>query len=119
MSVLNIYVPRPDSAAERTVARGSALVGRHDSVRRVAVDGHEDVMQEVHYEGNVYGAENLRSFEERVAVAAGRLVANYPTVARGWFSDRDLILVGAYNPEQDEVDIHAAEDLARWLESGR
>ena len=48
---------------------------------------------ELTYEGNLYGAENLRAFSERAKVAAGRLFTRAPTVARlaispGEFAER-------------------------------
>lgn len=48
---------------------------------------------ELTYEGNLYGAENLRTFSERAKVAAGRLFKRAPTVARlalspGEFAER-------------------------------
>ena len=58
-------------------------------------------MVEVYFEGNLYGASNLVTVEQRLAQAAGRLLARYPTRARGWFDERDLIVVGTYEPAVD------------------
>lgn len=35
----------------------------------------------LYYEGNIYGAENLRDYKERILVAAGRAMTAYPTTA--------------------------------------
>ena len=94
--MLVVYVPRPDSNAAQVIAPGSAVVGRPDAVREVVVDGVRTKMVEVYFEGNLYGASNLVTMGQRLAQAAGRLVARYPTTARGWFDEGDLVVVGGY-----------------------
>lgn len=46
------------------------------------------------FEGNLYGACNLRTFESRAICAAGRLVKSYPTIAKGKIPCDSLIEVG-------------------------
>jgi hypothetical protein len=67
---LAVYVPDPDAPADaaRTVAhidRGSGIVGK----RIVEADPAESPLL-VYYEGNRYGAENMRLYAERVYHAA-------------------------------------------------
>lgn len=83
MVTLNVYVPRPGSAADKAIAAGSAVVGDPAAVREVVVDGVRSTMVEVYFEGNLYGAANLVTSEQRLARAAGRLVARYPTRGQG------------------------------------
>jgi hypothetical protein len=66
----NILVPKSKDLDLRNIASGSGLVG----VSTENVDL-------IYYEGNVYGAENLREINERILVAAGRLMTRYPTTA--------------------------------------
>lgn len=54
-----------------TIAPGSGIVA-----------AQKEGMFHIHYEGNLYGAENLRTWEERLLHAAGRAYQNYPTTAR-------------------------------------
>lgn len=101
---LNIYVPANPSQV--TIAPRSAIVG----VPR------EEGQVWVHYEGNLFGATNLRQFHERLISAAGRLVKRYPTVACACLPEKDLVAVGVYDAEHWCVDaIHDPERLQQWL----
>jgi hypothetical protein len=44
----------------------------------------------VYYEGNRYGAENLRTYSQRVSMAAGRMFKKYPTIALMGFTREDF-----------------------------
>jgi hypothetical protein len=67
---LFILVPTSDSSGRPM--KGSGIVGSPTRDGLIKVD----------YEGNLYHAENLRTFWERLFHAAGRHVTGYPTVAR-------------------------------------
>jgi hypothetical protein len=69
------------------IAPGSGIVGVE------ADDQHYCV----YYEGNLYNADNLSTWRQRVRHAAGRLLAGYPTVARGQFPKGDLNVIGYYH----------------------
>lgn len=64
-----VYIPHPDAATP--IRPGSSIVG---------VPTENGVV--LYYEGNLYGAENLVSYTDRIRHAAGRLFARYPTVAK-------------------------------------
>lgn len=70
--------------------------GRHDIIARgsgiVSLPCPPPPWLKVYFEGNLYGAENLKSFEQRVMHAAQRCVHGYPTVA-----------CSNYNPEERYV----------------
>lgn len=55
-----------------------------------------------YFEGNLYDAVNLKTFAERAQCAAGRAAVDYPTVAKGWFSQEEIeenfVHVGALGP---------------------
>ena len=70
--MIGIYVPRPGSPIEAMVRPHSAIVA--------AIDEGAD-MASCYFEGNTHDAENLRSFHDKLVVAAGKLVADYPTIA--------------------------------------
>lgn len=66
----SIYVPVVGARLCAHIAPRSGVVGVRDG------DGLF-----VYYEGNLNGASNLNTFEERVSCAAGRMFTNYPTTA--------------------------------------
>ena len=68
--MLGIFIPRNNSLP--LIKSGSAIVGTYDEYGGLTID----------FEGNLYGAENLKTYEQRLIVAAGRHAHNYPTVAR-------------------------------------
>jgi hypothetical protein len=107
-----VYVPR--EGVDTTIASGSGIVGRPN-----AEDPRIIVMD---YEGNLYGAENLREYGQRVMHAADRSVTHYPTVARRALSlervAEAFVLIGTYDYHEDRLDVTDAEaqgQLDRWL----
>jgi hypothetical protein len=70
-----ILKPKPDSPAGRVIqGEDPGVVGVQSPVN--------ELMFTVCFEGNLHGAENLNTYEERVKMAADRLMTGYPTVAR-------------------------------------
>lgn len=75
---------------------------------------------EVYYEGNRYGMSNIRTFEDRVFQAAGRLVQRYPTIARGvypraWFTPVGTFAFNAdWSDRRLDITDHATLDL--WVQ---
>lgn len=67
---MNILIPKPGALQRKLIKAGSAIV----AVERT--DGSADIS----YEGNLYGAENLRSYWGRLLSAASRLAQQYPSV---------------------------------------
>lgn len=111
MPVLEIFVPAPGSAAERLIARGSAIVG----APRTGTRQPDDDRWTVYYEGNTIGASNVVSFHDKLQIAAGRLVHRYPTVAMASFPAEDLIHVGRYDVDRQVIlTITDAQALEVW-----
>jgi hypothetical protein len=82
-TVLGLYVPsgeRPLGIAPR-----SAIVG-------ILRGEDDDYCVEAHYEGAVYG--QSMSFEDKIQIAAGRLIDGAPTTAFGVYRADDLEEVG-------------------------
>ena len=104
MTILIVYVPAHHSVLRRTVLPGSAMVGVDTGAHRSLVD----------YEGNRYGAENMRLYSERLLHAAGRHVDQYPTVARLWARHIDLIEVGSYDYETRALTVTNPTELEAW-----
>lgn len=86
MAPLTVYVPRPGTYAAQRIAKGSGIVG---------VPAGDEVL--IHYEGNLYGAQNIRTFEDKLLHAADRLLTNYPTSAKMQVPETDLEAVGTYD----------------------
>lgn len=78
------------------ISKGSGIVGRFRENRLV-----------VDYEGNLYGAENLTSFPDKVRHAFFRARDRYPTVARRTVDPSSFVVVGRVAddgwPEPDPV----------------
>jgi hypothetical protein len=95
MEAYGVWVPKPGSATELLVAAASAVVGAGSADR--------DGMVDCHFEGAVYGQQNLGSFRERVSCAAGRRLHRYPTVARSRFPAAELAKVALWDPVRDVI----------------
>lgn len=99
-----IVVPKAESAWVRTIASGSAIVAfRNDADHLV-----------VYYEGNLYGASNLRRFDDRASMAYGRLTQRAPTVAMAMVSASEFVIVGRMTPGQ--LTISEPGLLDQWLQ---
>jgi hypothetical protein len=70
---MNILIPKPGALQRKLIKAGSAKI--------VAVE-RTDGSADTSYEGNLYGAENLRSYWGKLLSAASRLAQQYPSVAR-------------------------------------
>jgi hypothetical protein len=51
----------------------------------------------VHYEGNFYGSENIKTFEDKCLLAAGRAKDHYPTSSLTIVPLEEVIDVGVYD----------------------
>lgn len=104
MKELLVFVPAAGSAAERMIDPASAIVG-------LPVGDRFDV----HFEGNRYGAENLRTFHARLVSAAGRMTSGFPTVARASFLERELLPVARFDTVRAAViSVLDPAALERW-----
>ena len=88
MQSYTVLVPKPGTRAAAIIDAGSGVVteGWIDTEGRI----------EVYFEGNRHGAENLRTYAQRVGSAAGRLVQRYPTIAKATCPSEDFHVVGKY-----------------------
>jgi hypothetical protein len=103
--VFDLWVPR---VATTTIAPRSAIVSSRDQ------SGEHRL---VYLEGNLYGAENLSRYAERVRSAAGRAFYRYPTIAKARLPTADLLLVGTYDARSRRVtQISDAAALAAYLD---
>jgi len=105
--LLVVLVPQPGTAAAHFIRRGSGVVARPGVDREVRVD----------YEGNLYGAAELVTFEARVRHAAGRLREQYPTVARGTFPRHTFTVVGTL--DGDSLLITDRATVSAWCDTTR
>ncbi len=94
-TVLGIFVP--SGARTLHIAPRSAIVG----LSRGQDDDH---YVEVYYEGAVHG--QTMSFEEKIQIAAGRMVDRAPTAAFGFYPADDLEEVGK---------VVRSEGLSGWV----
>lgn len=101
---LRLFVPLPGSATAARIDPGSAIVGVDTGAPEILVD----------YEGNRHGAVNLHRYWQRVAQAAGRHLARYPTIARSQVPREELIPVGWWDATRREITLDPpGEALAR------
>jgi hypothetical protein len=103
--MLGVYVPRGPHRETAHIVPGSAIVGTNERY------GPARDRLRVYWEGNLYGAVNLRTPEDKLRCAAGRLVASYPTIAQGTVPAEALALVGVYHYGSHQLDV---VDPARW-----
>jgi hypothetical protein len=109
---LNVYVPAPGS--DLGIVPGSGIVG----TRQPALPGvraiEEDGLVLVDYEGNLYGASNVRTLEDRLHHAAGRHIMRYPTVARRLARVSELVFVGDYFYDEKRLLVTRPNLLEEW-----
>lgn len=79
---LKVYVPISDTLLTR-IAPGSGVVGSPEG-GRLRID----------FEGNLYGAVNIKTYADRCYHAADRHRTRYPTVARMFVARSELAEVG-------------------------
>ena len=109
-TLLNLYVPHPESRLCTELAHGSAIVGLPRAGGKIRI----------YYEGNVVGALNLERYRAKAAQAADRMLHNYPagypTRAREDVDPRELVEVGTMEPRTGRLEITAsADDLNWWI----
>lgn len=106
MAVCSVLVPREGTPAAGMIDRASAIVS----------DGRErDGSILVWYEGNRYGADNLKDFHSRTVTVAGRLASKYPTAARALFPRDQFIEVASFSTDNLAfAEIRDPEALSRW-----
>jgi hypothetical protein len=102
----------PDSTASHIalhdIVPGSAIVSAHPVGAQVLC----------YLEGNLYGAENIKTYADRVLHAASRLRTGYPTSAVRSISRSAIIPVGTFDDSFGEVVIQDTRTsaLASWLD---
>lgn len=88
MQKLYIYIPRSSaSTVLGDLAKGTAIVS-------TGVMFPDSGRVKCYYEGNIYGAVNLQTFQDRAICAAGRLITRYPTTAIAYLTPDQLFKVG-------------------------
>jgi hypothetical protein len=58
----------------------------------------------VYFEGNLFGAENLKTLHDRALQAYGRMAKSYPTVAKAQMPADAFEVVGTIDPDRFEID---------------
>ena len=111
-SQLAVFVPADTNVPLASlVERGSAIVGCVDDS-----DAHHIT---VYYEGNVHGSVNVVTYADRARLAAGRLLASYPTRACAAVDRGTLRQVGWFDQEKGIALLdrgQAQEALTTWLD---
>ena len=72
----------------------------------------------VDYEGNVYGAQNVVTYADKVMQAWGRHSVRYPTVARLSLPPETMVRIGDFVPDVGRVYVDGPRErelLAEWL----
>lgn len=111
-ATIRLLVPVPGSAISRQLREGSAIIG---TMTGNAL--YKDLVT-IDYEGNVYDCPSLRRYEDRVHVALGRHVEQYPTTARCAVQASSLLEVGHFVQASDGIQdavITNASALRGWL----
>lgn len=125
---LGVYVPNeaenvksggpPTRSRLSRVTRGSGIAAFAEQPaqedERLSIVPH----MTVDYEGNLYKAENLATWEQRVLHAAQRHVEKYPTTARVFVPVASLVRVGTFFCQTSGIDVTDRPALDRWLADG-
>lgn len=87
----DLWIP---ASADAGIAPRSAVVSSCDQAGETRL---------CYFEGNVYGADNLRRFSDRVRCAVGRAVHRYPTLARSRLPVAMLRHVGTFDARSQRI----------------
>lgn len=111
MSDFKVYIPKESSRLTAVIAKGSGIV----SCTEEYIPGHVKIF----YEGNLYGAENLETFEDKLYIASSRAVANYPTIAKMMVPLDQLVCIGEYNftDKKFKLNSECVDVLDQWSTS--
>lgn len=111
--LLKVYVPAVDSRIRATIRKGSGIVG---TIEAPPGEGGRLVLD---FEGNLYRAENIKTYADRVLHAAGRHTQRYPTVARISARLADVVCIGYWDEGHGRV-VPVLDDgwkvLEEWLD---
>lgn len=103
-----IVVPKPNVNSMHGITAGSGIVAR------IACEG----MLDVYYEGNLYGASNIKTFEDRAYHAWDRMCMKYPTTARMRLPVEDVVahydVVGQVVGNTMQVNEEVRALIDRW-----
>ncbi len=105
--IVHVFIPAEGSLSLTGIAPGSAIVGTPNDGGRITV----------YYEGNLYGAENLKTYEEKLLHAADRLRTRYPTVAMRSVTPDQLVLVGTYDTDTRELVHDDSPAFREWRDA--
>lgn len=103
------------------VPKKSGFLGIKDGSAIVVIQ--RDALHRIYYEGNVYGAENLKSIEGRLKVAASRALYSAPTIACMGLSQEDFqahfTQIGSYQYSTNTllVDKTQTDIWQQWLKA--
>ena len=115
---LNVYVPNPD--APEVVAMQLAGIDPQSAIVGADPEEGEDRVL-IYFEGNRYGASNIRTFADRAMLAGGRCVERYPTAAMRAVLAEALVRVGTLYLDHKRVEVEdglSLTRLAKWLDQG-
>lgn len=105
-TLFDIYVPNAPNTFG--IDPASAIVAG------VSQRGNETL--QVYFEGNRFGAENMKRFDERCLHAAGRAATRYQTIAKAALPASELLHVGVYDLLLKEiVEVIAPLPLQAWV----
>lgn len=114
--MLTVYVPAQNSELRQIIAPGSGIVGS-------AVETEEGPKIRIDFEGNIYGADNIKTFGDRVYQAVSRHGGPdqppYPTTARRVVDPHTVKAVGHFDQKEGRVIVEDQDALLEWLERDR
>lgn len=103
---LALLIPKAESDMCKILVPGTVLVAD-----MATLDSSGNLC--AYFEGNIHDRVNLRRFEDKAICAAGRLIHRYPTIAKGRFPLRDMVVVGRIT-EKYEVTLNSPDEIADW-----
>jgi hypothetical protein len=103
-----IVIPKKQNPFRAIIKKGSGIV----------MILHRNDMATIYYEGNLYGAENLTRYEDRIKQAAMRAATHYPTMAMSGVLEeniKDFTMVGICDTKND-YSVTFFDEAARIIE---
>jgi hypothetical protein len=114
MKSLDVFVPKHGSRLRQQLTPGCAIVSSADLVAAGNPTRWWNGNVLIDLEDNRYHFVNVQNYADKVLIAAGRHVTQYPTVARMLVERADLIWVGTYDYESHTLVITNEHELKDW-----
>lgn len=96
MRTFDVLVPKKTSYYSELIIKGSAIIGIDSEL-------NPNDAYVIYWEGNLYNAKNLQTFEQKALSAISRFITKYPTMATGRCPKSSMDKVGEITFDKGKI----------------